>query len=503
MIRQAARYLLALAALLFATLSPASAEKRVALVIGNAAYTQAPALANPSNDARAISASLRRIGFDVIEGIDLDYGALRRSIRAYGEKLPGAGTALFYYAGHGVQVAGENYLIPVDTGLRSETDLDFAAVSVDLVLRQMDRSAKTKIIILDACRNNPFEAEMARSMGATRAAGLGRGLAEIRAVGGSLISFATDPGAVAADGEGDNSPFTEALLKHIETPGLEINVMMARVRADVYRATGERQRPWTTTSLIGEVYLTPPAAAPDPSPAPSGPPSAAATQPDAPAPSSARAGPGAQEIEMEIWRSAERGGLKADYESYLRKYPDGLFSDLARNRVAALSEPTTAPTKPAPKAAAPVPKVVKTPDSSADTEAAMGLTREHRFSAQVRLSLLGYDPRGIDGVFGPGTRAAIREWQGDEGFTATGYFNHRQAEQLFKETEADYQVWLADQSARAVSSGYSAYAYCSMTGAEGYAEHANPDMAILSAVNACIYNGGVPNCCANGARLLQ
>ncbi len=497
------RLLLAFFIAIVSAISAAQAEKRIALVVGNGAYTQAAALKNPANDARAIAAALRRIGFDVIEGIDLDYSGLRRTIRSYGEKLPGAETAVFFYAGHGVQVAGENYLIPVDSQLQSETDLDFATVAVDLVLKQMDRSAKTKIIILDACRNNPFEAEMARSMGATRSAALGRGLAEIRPLGGSMISFATDPGAVAADGEGKNSPFTEALLKHIETPGLEVNVMMARVREDVYHATGERQRPWTNTSLIGEVYLTPQAEAPA-----TPPPQAAAPQ-SQPAASAPRPGSAATEIEMEIWRSAERSGLAADYQYYLRKYPEGAFSELARNRIAALS----APAKEDPKGSAPqsafAPNAPVAPNtgaparSPADAEAALGLNREDRMGAQARLSLLGYDTRGIDGVFGPGSRAAIREWQDDEGYPRTGYFNLEQVERLVADTEADYQVWIAEQTTRAAQPTYSAYSFCSMTGAEGYGQHANSDQALWAAVNACIYNGGVPQCCANGARLLQ
>jgi len=507
MVRPAARLLLALAALFLSALAPAHAERRIALVIGNGAYIAAPALRNPPNDARAVAASLRRIGFEVIEGIDEDYSALRRTIRDFGERLPGAATALFFYAGHGVQVAGENYLIPIDARLTSETDLDFAAVAVDLVLKQMDRAAKTKIVILDACRNNPFEAEMARSMGATRAAGLGRGLAEIRAIGGSLISFATDPGSVAADGEGGNSPFTEALLQHLETPGLEINVMMARVRADVYAATGERQRPWTTTSLIGEVYLTPPEAAPPP---------AASATPVAPPVATPATPPVAHEIEMELWRSAERGGLKADYESYLRKYPEGHFADLAHNRIDALSEPPAAPaattlaTPPAGGAVAAPPQA--TGPSPEGVEAALGLTLEDRASVQVRLSMLGYDPRGVDGVFGAGSRAAIREWQDDEGFAATGYLDLDQIARLVADTEADYQAWMGSgqggiqgggQGFGAASSVFSAYAYCSITGAEGYGQNADPNQALWEAVNACIFNGGVPQCCANGAQLLQ
>jgi len=489
---------------------PPAAEKRVALVIGNGAYTQTVPLKNPANDARAIAEALRRIGFEVIDGIDLNYGALRRSIRTYGEQLPGADIAVFFYAGHGVQVAGENYLIPTDATLASETDLDFATVAVDLVLKQMDRYAKTKIIILDACRNNPFEAEMARAMGVTRAAGLGRGLARIDATGGSLISYATAPGAVAADGEGEHSPFTQALLRHLETPGLKVEELMTKVRTDVHASTGARQRPWTSNSLIGEVYLTPPSV--EPAPAPVAPPAAATAPAQTPAPQ-VKAGPGAQEIEMEIWRSAERGGLKADYESYLRKYPDGLFADLAKNRIAALSKDATAPataTPPTSGGGTPANQPYQAPQpfaagpSPADAEAALGMTRDDRAAIQSLLSMQGYDTRGVDGVFGAGSRAAIREWQSDEGFAPTGYLDMEQIEQLVSGAEPGMQNWATGQGAGGFATPtFNAYAYCSMTGAEGYASGVDPNQALWEAVNACIYNGGVPQCCANGARLLQ
>ncbi|CAN0601410.1 unnamed protein product, partial [Ectocarpus sp. 12 AP-2014] len=135
-------------------------------------------------------------------------------------------------------------------------DLDFAAVDLQLVLRQLERTVPNSIILLDACRDNPFETALSRSMGATRSASaLSRGLARVESLGGALIGLATDPGAVAFDGEGNHSPFTEALLSHIETPGLEINSMMTRVRADVVAATERRQRPWATSSLLQEIHL--------------------------------------------------------------------------------------------------------------------------------------------------------------------------------------------------------------------------------------------------------
>src|SRR5690625_2673470 len=233
-----------------------AAERRVAIVIGTGGYASVSALDNPSADAEAMAAALRRLGFEVELGVDLDLEGMRRTVQSFARRLEGAEVALFYYAGHGLQVHGRNYLLPVDAVLETEADLDFAAFPAHLVLAQMERWPSVKIVILDACRDNPFATRLGRAMGQTRAArALSRGLAPIETAGGTLLAYATDPGDVAADGSGRHSPFTAALLAHVETPGVEINTMLARVRADVYRATGEQQRPWTETSLIGELYM--------------------------------------------------------------------------------------------------------------------------------------------------------------------------------------------------------------------------------------------------------
>ena len=236
----------------------ARADRRVALVVGNSDYSSAPALANPTNDATAIGAALERLGFSVSLGLDQTNSEFRDLIYQFSRQAEGAELALFFYAGHGIQVAGRNYLLPVDATVESETDLDFAAVDLQLVLKQLERSARNSIVLPDACRDNPFETALSRSMGATRSAtALSRGLARVETLGGALIGFATDPGAVAFDGDGQHSPFTDALLSHMETPGLEINSLMTRVRADVVTATDRRQRPWATSSLLQEVRLAP------------------------------------------------------------------------------------------------------------------------------------------------------------------------------------------------------------------------------------------------------
>ena len=175
---------------------PPQAEKRVALVIGNSSYEHVPVLANPSNDAGDMASVLKSLGFEVVEGTDLKQNEMRETVRRFGEALQGADVSLFFYAGHGMQVAGTNYLVPTDAKLAREGDLDFDAIRLDLVLAQMERETKTSIVLLDACRDNPMAQTLARSMG-TRSANIGRGLARIESGVGTFIAFATQPGNVA------------------------------------------------------------------------------------------------------------------------------------------------------------------------------------------------------------------------------------------------------------------------------------------------------------------
>lgn len=228
--------------------------KRVALVIGNGAYLHAAPLPNPRNDADAISQALRELGFDVIHGVDLDRNNLESAVRDFAKAARGAELTLFFFAGHALQVAGKNYLMPIDAELLDETDLDFQTVSMDAVLRNMERERRTNLIILDACRNNPLAKNLARSMG-TRSASIGRGLAPLETGVGTLISFATQPGNVALDGDGRNSPFTTALLRHIDRPNLDVAIMMRHVRREVMEATNGNQVPWSNSSLTDVVYL--------------------------------------------------------------------------------------------------------------------------------------------------------------------------------------------------------------------------------------------------------
>ena len=236
----------------------ATAGRRVALVIGNSEYAHTTPLLNPSNDANAMTNMLQSIGFEVISGIDLDKSAMEGKIREFAIEAETADVSLFFYAGHGMQHAGRNYLVPTDAKLENATAIDFELVDTKLVTAYMSDRDKVAIVLLDACRDNPLSRSLSRSLRATRSAEINPGLAAMQAErGGMLIGFATAPGDVALDGEdATNSPFTTALLKHFPTEGLELQQVMTRVKADVLTLTRQRQRPWHNSDLAREVYLT-------------------------------------------------------------------------------------------------------------------------------------------------------------------------------------------------------------------------------------------------------
>jgi uncharacterized caspase-like protein len=211
---------------LTASAGSAKAQKRLALVIGNSTYQHTSKLDNPKNDAADMSAALKKLGFTVIDGIDLDKAGMERSLREFARALVGSDVGLLFYAGHGLQVNGQNYLVPIDAKLEDSSGLDFELLRIDLVQRTMERETRTNILFLDACRDNPLARNLARAMG-TRSAAIGRGLAQIEAGGGTLISYSTQPGNVALDGTGRNSPFAGALVKHITAPGVDLRLSEA------------------------------------------------------------------------------------------------------------------------------------------------------------------------------------------------------------------------------------------------------------------------------------
>lgn len=301
------RLLLAAAALLLVC-QPAFAEKRVALVLGNAAYQNVAKLPNPVNDSAVISATLKDAGFDVVDSRhDLPAAETRRALRDFADRARDADIALVYYAGHGIEVDGANYLIPVDAKLERDTDVYDEALSLDRVLLAIEPAKKLRLVILDACRDNPFSKNMKRTV-ASRA--IGQGLAKVEPTSPNmLIAYSAKAGSTAADGDGKNSPFTIALSKYLTTPGLDVRRAFGFVRDDVLKTTSNRQEPFVYGSLGGEDVPLVPAPARAASPAPGSNPQAEARRD--------------YELALQI-------GNKSALNAFLAQYPDGFYASLAK-----------------------------------------------------------------------------------------------------------------------------------------------------------------------------
>ena len=411
---------------LLAVLSlPAPAAQRVALVIGNAEYRHTTPLRNPRNDAADVARALEDLGFEVIEGIDVDKSAFGAMLREFAKAARGAEVTLFFYAGHGLQVEGENYLVPTDAKLSDEVDVDLEAFELAKFMRQM--RGGTNLVFLDACRDNPLASNLARSMGPTRSAAVGRGLGRVETGSGTLIAYATQPGNVADDGEGRNSPFTAALLAHIVTPGLSLDALLARVTDDVMKGTGERQQPWRHSSLRKPFYFKP---APAPMTA-----VLAASSALPPSGGTAPAGVAGEQLAARAYEAAERIDTVEAYEAVVRRFPGSIYAELAQTHIAKLTgarKPATAPASAsssgaaqsasgAPAPAAPTPEAM---------ESSLGLERGERRRVQQGLGSLGYGPGPADGLFGARTRDAIRRYQGAKRFDVTGYLTAEQSQAL-------------------------------------------------------------------------
>jgi uncharacterized caspase-like protein len=308
------RWVLAAAALLMAC-QPAFAEKRVALVLGNSAYLNVAQLTNPANDSARIAATLKDAGFDVVDSRrDLPAAETRRALRDFADRARDADIAVVYYAGHGIEVDGANYLIPVDAKLERDTDVYDEALSLERVLIAIEPAKKLRLVILDACRDNPFAKTMKRTV-ASRA--IGQGLAKVEPANPNvLIAYSAKAGSTAADGDGKNSPFTIALANHIATPGLDVRRAFGFVRDDVLKSTGNKQEPFVYGSLGGEdVPLVP-------APAKTAPVAAAAQAP-VPAPS-------AQAEARRDYELALQVGNRSALNAFLAQYPDGFYASLAK-----------------------------------------------------------------------------------------------------------------------------------------------------------------------------
>ncbi len=422
----------------FPRTAAADVDKRVALVIGNGDYKTAPHLDNPPIDARAVAASLKRLGFQVIEGYDLSIAQMRGSVAEFAAALPDAKAAVVYYAGHGVSVDEENYILPVDIVLKNPTDLDLGAISISLILKQMKREERVNVVILDACRDNPFAADLARSL-STRSVVATRGLSRVDGdlARGTLIAFASDPKSTALDGPpGEHSPFTKALIDHIEDPGVPIDTVMNRVRTQVWEATKNKQLPWVNTSIIGEFSLNPAAQA------------TTLASLDASAPTAAK--PAADKLTQEnlLWESAQHSNLPGDYQAYLNAYPDGVYAPMARNRIASLNP---APDSSAGRVAPLVPQAsaavsatdLKAEIGTIETEKALNLSAADRRELQQRLTAIAFDAGPATGAFGDKTRSAIANWQRKHQVTPTSWLGPLQLVALKSESESAYRGFLA------------------------------------------------------------
>jgi hypothetical protein len=402
------------------TVTTASADRRVAFVVGNGAYTAVPALPNPTIDAKSMAVALRNVGFEVVEGTNLKRDAMTAKLLEFGQKSQGADVAVFYYAGHGISVNGANYLLPIDADLKSEMDVKLgAAINIDVTLEQTMGDAKVKLVFLDACRDNPF-ANKIRAAAKTRSVSVGSGLAEMKSAEGTLIAFATGPGQTALDGQsGTNSPFTRALLAHITQPGAEIQQAMTKVRAQVNEETRKEQLPWGHTNLIGAVYLNP-ASAPAAAPAAAG---------AAPATQVAAAPAASSETEIEFWRSVRDSNKPEELNAYLTNYPGGQFRSLALARIAALQNGASTQTRALTTGVDPA---IYTEIGSQLSGDQIGLDRNQRRDIQRRLTGLGFDTKAT-GAFDPNTRIVIKRWQAARGYPESGFLNKHQHKALVGE----------------------------------------------------------------------
>jgi hypothetical protein len=306
-----------LVAALLLVCQPASAEKRVALVIGNSNYKNAAALLNPANDAAAVAATLKRAGFDIVDSrLDLSITNMRRALRDFADQARDSDMAVVYYAGHGIEIDGTNYLIPTDATLERDTDVYDEAFSLDRILLAIEPARQLRLVIVDACRNNPFAETMKRTVTSRT---VSRGLARIEpTTTNTLVAFAAKAGLTALDGNSKNSPYAIALVKYIATPGLDLRRAFGFVRDDVLQATGNRQEPYVYGSLGGaDVALVP-------------------AKPVASAPAANALSEIRQDFELAL-----QLGNKDALNAFLAQYPDGYYASLAKLQLAKIAAEET------------------------------------------------------------------------------------------------------------------------------------------------------------------
>ena len=360
---------------------PALAGKRVALVIGNSAYQNVIPLANPKNDSEAMSAVLKRAGFDVVElKHDLGVSEMRRALRDFSDTVRDADFAVVYFAGHGIEIDGTNYLIPVDAVLERDIDAFDEAIPLDRILTVIEPAKQLRLVILDACRDNPFNKTMKRTI-SSRA--IGRGLAKIEPESpNTLIAFAAKAGSTASDGDGRNSPFTAALVKYLPRPGLDLRKAFGYTRDEVLKITSNRQEPFIYGSLGGDdVALVP---EPD-------------KIVDAAKPADEKS------LELAFWESIKNEKNPELFQAYLNRYPKGVFADIAKINLQQQ------------KTAALVSATVEQPNDRAELNESASL-----HEIRERLYELNFDPGPFDGPIEPATRQAVREFEQANKLVSTG-----------------------------------------------------------------------------------
>jgi Caspase domain/Domain of unknown function (DUF4189)/Putative peptidoglycan binding domain len=362
---------------------PALAQQRVALVIGDSSYQHAPRLPNPVNDAAAIAAMFQDAGFQVVLRRDVGITDMRRALREFSDSTRNADIAVVYFAGHGVEVNGDNYLVPVDAVLERDIDVDDETVSLERILRVLEPSKQLRLVILDACRDNPFNQTMRRTM-ATRA--VSRGLAKVEpTTTDTLIAFAAKAGSTASDGDGAHSPFTTALLDQLAKPGVDLRIAFGRVRDEVMVKTENKQEPFVYGSLGGSIIALVPAKT-DTAAASDLPPAAN----------------GQTDLEVTFWNSIKGEKNPRLFEAYLKRYPNGAFADIAHITLDGL------------KTAALTPPPQRTDDTVLISDP-ISLN-----DMRDRLYELNFDPGPLDGPLTDATHVAIQEFQQQNSLPTTG-----------------------------------------------------------------------------------
>ena len=361
-LKWAAWALLVIGLTVFVNIDNASSAsgQRAALVIGNGAYPQFP-LKNPTNDAKDLAYVLKKLGFSVTTEINASHREMRDAIHQFGNTLSAGGVGLFYFAGHGVQVNGINYLLPIDADIRDQSDIPYEAIDAGRILSKMEQAAnKLNIIILDACRNNPFRGQF-RS--------INRGLAKMDAPTGSILAYSTAPGSVAADGDGRNGLYTSKLLKYIRQDGLSIESVFKQVRIEVMQASGNRQVPWESSSLTVDFFFVAPKQVRQPAKAISKPQNQV------------------KSAEVLFWESVRGSKDIRLYEEYLRVYPNGTFATLAKLQIQELTQAAIA-TK--------VAKTAKSEERPAKKYHQATAPKSDRAAPKMKLAILPWRPANAD-----------------------------------------------------------------------------------------------------------